>query len=638
MRMPLLTVRPLLVAVPEILRQPSAREHREGRPGLFTPQLRTIALCWVCACLPVIVVVGNLVSSTHQYLVAFAVLASAPFTSPALVHTWLAARRAPHPDDRCWWMWLVALAIMYGIGCAMLVGAFSDLRTSTLVNTMVVAVISLFVITATVLMVRARSGKRAMSVDLIEGAMSVIVVAAPAGLVWGDDVVRAEDSWYAVPAAAATVAMVFGVYWAVLLFVRLRRDGRASRLVSRIGVALAIVGLANAVGQTVQGVTGFALPAGPMLGLHGLCMSMLLLIPLSVPDKISPGLHRLAPKDQVRGAWLPAGLVLVGLPALLVTTVALRDQHAWAAPYSLGVMALLLVLAALRQLAAASETRRLYQQVERTATARRELLAQIMQCTDDDRHRVAAQLHEQAVSAYSPFVSLAQTGALSPVGAGTSVAGASALVRDELREHAESLRRLMRAVQPLEVGRPRSTSLRAPIEAYIDGLYGDQPAPRQDIDVSDDVELDWATETIVLRILQEAVRNVWRHSDASTLEIAVRADGSVVEVVVADDGVGFDPAAARLESGIGAMRSFAALGQGTLTIESAPAQGPRVVARLGVGEAPGDDQAEPVEASPDGVPRLRLLTGSGADEVAHPDVARTPPLTTTGRRPLVGES
>ncbi|MBN2622887.1 MAG: hypothetical protein JXA83_05955, partial [Acidimicrobiales bacterium] len=364
-----------------------------------------------------------------------------------------------------------------------------------------------------------------------------------------------------------------------------------------------------------------------------LCMSMLLLIPLFVPDTVSPGLHRLAPQDQVRGAWLPAGLVLVGLPALLVTTVALRDQHAWAAPYSLGVMALLLVLAALRQLAAASETRRLYQQVERAAAARRELLAQIMQCTDDDRHRVAAQLHEQAVSAYSTFVSLAQTGALGPVGA-----GASALVRDELREQAESLRRLMRAVQPLEVGRPRSTSLRAPIEAYIDGLYGDQPAPRQDIDVSDDVELDWAAETIVLRIVQEAVRNVWRHSDASMLEIAVRADGSVVEVVVADDGVGFDPAAALFESGIGAMRSFAALGQGTLTIESAPAEGTRVVARLGVGEAPGDDQAEQVAAGPDGVPRLRLLTGSGADGVAHPDVARTPPLTTTGRRPLVSES
>lgn len=242
---------------------------------------------------------------------------------------------------------------------------------------------------------------------------------------------------------------------------------------------------------------------------------------------------------------------------------------------------------------------------------RRELLAQVMQRSDHERHRVAAKLHEQAVSAYSTFVSLVQTGALSPVGAGPSVAGASALVRDELREQAESLRRLMRAVQPLEVGRPRSTSLHAPIHAYIDGLYGDQPGPRQQIDVSDDVELDWATETIVLRIVQEAVRNVWRHSRATRVEVSVRACAAAVEVVISDDGVGFDPAALLFESGIAAMRSFAVLGHGVLEIDSAPGAGTRVTARLGDAEAPADGAA--VERGDQtGRTRLRLLRGAAS--------------------------
>jgi signal transduction histidine kinase len=613
MRMPSVAVQRPSAWVAGLLRQPTSASSRDAeRPGLFGPQLRRVTLVWVCVSLPVVVVVGTLATTPDRYLVLFSFVASGLYTSPALVHTWLAARRAPHPDNWGWWMWLVALVLMYGIGCAMGVGAVVDLRTSTAVNAAVVAVTALLLMTAIVLMVRSRSGRRAVSVDLVESAMSVIVVAAPAALLWGDDIVHADDSWYAVPAAVATLAMVFGLYWAALLFVRLRDERPASRAIGRIGVALAAVGLVNAVGQTMQGMSGFSLPSAPLLGLHGLCMSLLLFIPLYVPDTISRGLDRLAPKDQVRGAWLPAALMLVGLPALVVTTVVLRNRHEWAPLYSLGVTVVLLVLAALRQLAAVHETRRLYRQVEQEAATRRELLAQVMQRADDDRHRVAAQLHEQAVSAYAAFVSFIQTSALVPSGVGGPVAGASALVRDELRGQAESLRQLMLAVQPLEVDRHHSQSLCAPIHAYVDGLYGDGRAPSRAVTVADDVVLDWSTETIVLRIVQEAVRNVWRHSDASRVDVAIRADGPVVEVVVADDGVGFDPSAVLFESGISAMRGFAALGQGTLTVDSEMGRGTTVTARLGEHEVPPEAPGAAADDEPGSRPRLRLLLGESA--------------------------
>src|SRR5690606_12465498 len=157
-------------------------------------------------------------------------------------------------------------------------------------------------------------------------------------------------------------------------------------------------------------------------------------------------------------------------------------------------------------------------------------------------HRVAAQLHEQAVSAYAAFVSFLQASSLGSEGAAAgSVAGASTMVRDELRDQAESLRELMLAVQPLEADRHGAQSLRAPIHAYIDGLYGDRLPPLQVVNVAEDLILDWTTETVVLRIVQEAVRNVWRHSGASLVEVSVQADDGVVEVTVADDGRGFDP-------------------------------------------------------------------------------------------------
>jgi signal transduction histidine kinase len=553
----------------------------------FSRRLRTAPLVWLAVSLPVVALAAGAADDTQAYLLVFAVVASGLYTTPAFLNTWLAARRSPAPDNRCWWLWLSALVLMYAIGVAMVAGAVVDVRVPTAVGAVFVVGIAVLLMTSIVMMVRARSGGRATSIDLIESFMSVIVVSAPAALVFGERIVEAEAHWYALPASLAVPCMVFGVYWTVLLVTRLQ--GTARRIAIP-GLALTVLGLGNAVVQTAQGVTGFALPSGPVLVLHAATMSVLSFTPLYVPGTISPGLDRLPPQGQVRASWIPAALMLAGIPLLFVTTLALRDRYAWAPVYSLVVMAVLLVLAALRQLAGTRETRRLYGEVERAAATRRDLLAQVMQRSDDDRHRVAAQLHEQAVATYATFVSFIQISALVPTAASSGpVAEASALVRDELGKQAESLRQLMLAVQPLGPDRPerarcRARGLTAPIEAYVDGLYGDRRGPCLTVNVEDDLVLDWPTETLVLRIVQESVSNVWRHADASQLIVTLRSVGAVVEVKVADDGAGFDPSAALFESGIEVMRSCTALAGGALTIDSAPGHGTRVIARLGADE------------------------------------------------------
>jgi len=599
-----------------IVRQPP-RDPDGQAAWLFDPRLRRGALVWICVSLPVVVGVAAVAATTpERYLVVFALVASGAYTTPALFSTYLLARRAPRPDNWGWWLWLAAVVLMYGIGCAMVYGAATGYAVPSYVSALAVSITALLLMTVVVWAVRTRSGRRAVTVDLIQSMMSVIVVAAPSAIVWGDDVLGADADWYTVPAAIAAVAMVFGVYWAVLLFLRLRGDRTVpgGAAIGFVSVLLVSVGLVNAVAQTAQGISGFQLPSAPLLGLHGLCMSLLMLVPLYVPDTIGPGLDRLPPQDQVRGAWLPAALVLAGLPNVLGVAVFERDVTPAAPLYALGAVSVVLVLAVLRQLVAARETQRLYAEVERAAETRRELLAQLMQRTDDDRHRVAAHLHEQAVSAYASFVSFVQAHAGVTAGAG-SVSGASTLVRDELRHQAESLRQLMLAVRPLEVDRPRSTSLATPIHAYVDGLYRDRRPPVQRVTVAGDLVLDWTTETLVLRIVQEAVRNVWRHSGAGTIDVTVRADGAAVEVCVADDGIGFDPDAVLFESGIAAMRGFAALGQGSLRLESRRGRGTRVVARLGdvpaAGGAPRGPEsvvaARPATAEPAASPRLRLV-------------------------------
>ena len=406
-----------------------------------------------------------------------------------------------------------------------------------------------------------------MSIDLIESVISVIVVTAPAALLWGEAVLEAEAHWYALPAAIAVPCMVFGVYWAVLLVPRL--TGHDARPIGALGLALALFGLTNAVAQTVQGVTGFALPSGPLLVLHGLCMSLLSFIPLYVPAAISPGLDRLPLQRQVR-AWIPAALMLAGMPVLVAATLAVRHRYAWAPLYSLLVAAVLVALAALRQLAGMRETRRLYDQVARAAENRRELLAQVMQRSDDDRHRVAAQLHEQAVSAYATFVSFMQTSAL--VGAGRRAPMAerrrwcATSWASRPSRSASSCWRCSRW-PPTGCDQRPSRGLTAAIRAYVDSLYGDRRVPCLTVDVDGALVLDWSTEAIVLRIVQEAVSNVRRHSRGFTWS-SPSGPTAVVEVQVADDGRGFDVGATLFESGIEVMRSCAGLADGSLAIDS----------------------------------------------------------------------
>jgi signal transduction histidine kinase len=81
----------------------------------------------------------------------------------------------------------------------------------------------------------------------------------------------------------------------------------------------------------------------------------------------------------------------------------------------------------------------------------------------------------------------------------------------------------------------------------------------------------------------EAVANTLKHARASRLEIAVRAAGGVVEVVVRDDGAGgADPARG---SGLRRLAGRVEGAHGTLAIHSPAGEGTRIVARLPVGTA-----------------------------------------------------
>lgn len=99
-----------------------------------------------------------------------------------------------------------------------------------------------------------------------------------------------------------------------------------------------------------------------------------------------------------------------------------------------------------------------------------------------------------------------------------------------------------------------------------------------------------AVETCCFRVAQEALTNIARHAKTSHVKVELREDAAEIEIVVRDDGRGFDvraasERAARGESlGLLSMRERVSLAGGRMELESTPGRGTTLRARFPIGE------------------------------------------------------
>jgi two-component sensor histidine kinase len=154
-------------------------------------------------------------------------------------------------------------------------------------------------------------------------------------------------------------------------------------------------------------------------------------------------------------------------------------------------------------------------------------------------------------------------------------------MRVDLARQVEWLRQILTVVAPVGERDPSPDRLAAPVRAYAGNLYGDGPRPRVSVEVDPELDPDWTTEVVAFRIVQEAIHNVWRHARASSIHVTIGAPEHALEVVVSDDGVGFDTTAVDRESGLATMRALAEFADGRLEVASMPGYGTQVRAVLG---------------------------------------------------------
>lgn len=200
----------------------------------------------------------------------------------------------------------------------------------------------------------------------------------------------------------------------------------------------------------------------------------------------------------------------------------------------------------------------------------RQLLeAQHQQSVLRERQRVMQDMHDGLGSALSSSLILLERGAL-------DVPQAAAVMRecvDDLRLVVDSLEPTAKDLTTL-LG-----MLRYRLQHRIQAA-----GVRLRWDMADLPSLPWLEPSLALQLLrltQEAIANALKHAAASELALSVRHSGDCIELLVEDDGCGFDPSdRASAGRGIRTMALRAQRLNAELRIDSTASAGTRISVRL----------------------------------------------------------
>lgn len=213
----------------------------------------------------------------------------------------------------------------------------------------------------------------------------------------------------------------------------------------------------------------------------------------------------------------------------------------------------------------------------------RELVALVIQAQEDERARIAGDLHDTTVQTLTAIGRRLHGLAADLPADGDGLAAELSTLATAALAEADEVHRLSRNLRP-------SVLDHLGLAAALQHLASDLEA--HGIQVTLEVEgdatrLNDRARTALFRIAQEALTNVRRHSGASQAAVRLSLGGVEARLTVTDNGRGFaaDEGAAAAGSrsarlGLAGMRERAAMLGGTLEVTSAPGGGTRVTARL----------------------------------------------------------
>jgi PAS domain S-box-containing protein len=227
------------------------------------------------------------------------------------------------------------------------------------------------------------------------------------------------------------------------------------------------------------------------------------------------------------------------------------------------------------------EALRLHQQrLEESETRLRELAAFLQTVREEERTRIARELHDelgQALTALRLDLGWLRGKCPNFGSLGAPAAERVAAALGVVEQSIVSLRRISEDLRPAMLD---SLGLAAAIEHHVSqfsqrtGISCRLSMNREEFDLERDLT------TAVFRIVQEALTNIARHAGASEVSVRIEEAEDSIRLEVRDDGRGFAAAGDKKTFGLLGMRERAAMLGGNLEIDSRPGEGTRITGWL----------------------------------------------------------
>ena len=228
--------------------------------------------------------------------------------------------------------------------------------------------------------------------------------------------------------------------------------------------------------------------------------------------------------------------------------------------------------------------------IQAARAALRRYIAQITRAQEDERRRIARDLHDETIQELIALDQRIQMLGLDLQARGAPEAGRAEGIHHAATEIVAGIRRLTRALRPIyleDLGLLPALRMQASAAQETTGI----PVALQR--AGNERRLDPANELAVYRIVQEALSNVARHARATQVLIEIEYGPDALICRVIDDGVGFIAASAQNGDsadqghfGMIGMRERADLAGATLEIVSSPGAGTTVEVRVPYGSQP----------------------------------------------------
>jgi PAS domain S-box-containing protein len=222
---------------------------------------------------------------------------------------------------------------------------------------------------------------------------------------------------------------------------------------------------------------------------------------------------------------------------------------------------------------------------EQVEAERRSLQGQLATAQEDERRRIARELHDQMgqhLTALGLGLKVVKDLTPDPSPAHDRLQNLLALT-DLIGREIHHLALELRPTALDDLG------LKAALTNYVEGC-AERSSVEMDFHATglDAERLPPPIETALYRVIQESLTNILKHASARRVSVVLQRSSGQVSAVVEDDGGGFDADSGPLTSegrlGLLGMRERLALVGGTLTIESQLGRGTTIIARVPLGD------------------------------------------------------